>query len=209
MSLFRFSATLIGWDPLLSRDAFDLSRVLAIDIDGVMHPEGCGSEMNFCFAANFQDIVREVDPGGRLPIVISSSWRHGDDLASIRGNFAGDIAQRIVGVTPDLPVLTPGKGKHDLGKTWQLPDGTVVDSAHREHEIRLWMAEHAPKGDWLAIDDRGSWFSKGCPHLFAVPGLYEEDGGGISVTVGIDLLQRLAQFLYVAPEPSVTHRARP
>jgi len=75
--------------------------VLFLDIDGVLHPDGPGEYQDFSCLAAFSDALRSADPKGRVPIVISSAWRHTQRLSAIKSNFPQDISQQIVGVTPD------------------------------------------------------------------------------------------------------------
>lgn len=174
-------------DPNLPPGALNFERILFLDFDGVLHPEGCGMEMNFCFMTNFCDVLREVDPQGEMPIVVSSMWRFDTSIEKLRDNFPDDIGRQIIGVTPDLPA-PPAIG-------WERSGATPSSRGQRQKEIQAWMRENSPCGEWLAIDDRPSWFEDDCPHLFAVPGLYDETGGGISIVIAIDLQERLQKFL--------------
>jgi len=77
----------------------DMSPItLFLDFDGVLHPEPCFDRSRlFCQLPVLEAVLRDFP---EVDIVISSSWRellHLDDLKSL---FSGDIAWRIVGVTP-------------------------------------------------------------------------------------------------------------
>lgn len=159
----------------------DFSRVLFLDIDGVLHPESPTTLPLFCFLRNFHRTMRRVDPDARMPVVISSDWKLHHALIDLKMRFAPDLAQQIVGVTPDH---------------FGLPDG------NRESEITTWMAQHASQGDWLAIDDRARWFQPGCKNLFLVPGLQEGGPGGLDAALCQVLEGRLQQFLGTAPGAS-------
>lgn len=186
---------LTEFDPNLPPGELDFSKVLFLDFDGVLHPE-CTNDMNFCFMWNFVDALREFDPDGLVPIVVSSAWRLDTTLEEMRSHFPDHVARQIVGVTPEvLP-------EQEIG--WKMAGGSLSRSGLRQREVEQWMATHAMSGDWLAIDDRPSYFKDNCPNLFAVPGLYDEDGGGINNLVQIDLKERFKEFLTpqkAAPRP--------
>ena len=181
---------LVGLDIPEGIDTLDFSRVLFLDFDGVLHPEVGMPDRHFCCLPDFSEVLRAVDPGLRLPIVISSMWRIFYPLQTMRERFPPDIAGRIVGVTPSS----------FLEQMQSAPGGTLVagerpDDQHREGEVRAWMRVHAPGGQWLAVDDREGYFSPGCPHLFAVPRTHQPDEGGITAQVAADLRVRLQEFL--------------
>ena len=188
-STSRTSVELIGFDRSMLGDRLgNLGHVLFLDIDGVMHPESCGTDIYFCFGPQFADTIRAVDPSGVMPIVISSNWRYTDTLDSIRANFPADIGARIIGVTPDLldvPIPSSvGRGS-----------GGASNGGCRQREIKAWLNAFAPAAAWLAIDDRPSYFSKDCRNLFVVPGLYAENGGGLNSFFSDSLRLRLMEFL--------------
>jgi hypothetical protein len=128
---------------------------LALDFDGVLHPEGCDSDVEFCHRDRFEAVMRE-HPSVR--IVVSSMWRTDHSLEQLRALFSSDVAERLVGVTP---CLAP-PGPHYLRGT-------------RQREIECWMKNHAHEGVWLALDDRSSGFEPRCPSLVLV----QEDGIGL------------------------------
>jgi len=120
----------------------DNSLVLFTDFDGVFHHafplEGVLDHENkhFAFVALFEEVMRE----NNFPIVISSTWRNGRSLDTLRSVFSPDIAARIVGVTPFL-----GQGR-----------------GMREKEILLYLEKTGQTGTpWVALDDMGELFSKG------------------------------------------------
>lgn len=181
------STPLIGLDPDLPPGDLDFECFLAVDLDGVAHPEGCGAEMEFCFMGNLCDVIRECDPKGLLPLVISSDWRFNYTIAQLRSYFAPDIARQVVGVTPNL--FRPPVGG------WGSSGGATASPGLRQREIDAWADEYAPAARWLAIDDNAVAFEPDCPHLFRVPLSYEGLGGGLNLSVALDFRQRLREFL--------------
>lgn len=186
-------------DPVLAANPWPFDGVVFLDFDGVLHPEGGGADIEFMFMDNFCDSVREVDPAGRLAIVVSSMWRFGSSLAELRSHFPADIGRRIVGVTPDLAVPAPDDPLPDSDGQWfEQVEGL------RQREIELWMVLNVPNDRldcWLAIDDRASYFDRGCERLFLVPDVYDEanDGGGLSEGQCALLKERLRTLLDASP----------
>ncbi len=152
----------------------DFSRVLFLDIDGVLHPEMPTAMAQFCYLRNFRRTLQRVDPDARVPVVISSDWKLYRPLMDLTMRFSPEIAQQLVGVTPDH---------------FGFPDG------NRESEIEAWMAQHASHGDWLAIDDRPQWFQPVCAKLFLVAGVQAGGPGGLDTDLCQILETRLRSFL--------------
>ena len=124
--------------------------ILFLDFDGVLHPPHEATVCPFSYLDIFCKVLREVDPAGALRIVVSSTWRLLESLDELRAHFPPDIAARIIDITPFLLPVNP-----------QL-------AGSRQREIEAWMAEHAPAGTWLAVDDIALYFETDCPHLFLV-----------------------------------------
>lgn len=119
--------------------------ILALDFDGVLHPNGCEPAQELCHRSNFEDLMREF-PG--VSIVISSAWRIYTPLERLKGMFRCDVAMRIVGVTPDYK----------------------ADRPHcRQREIESWVRQNAAGSRWIAVDDYAGGFDSGCPNLLLVP----------------------------------------
>jgi len=177
---------LMHLDPRVLDFNLDFSRVLFIDFDGVLHPENRSPETDFCFVRNFENAVRLVDPDRRLPIVISSTWRHHTTLKDIRVKFPPSLMEQVVGVTPYLR-----REELDLISDWAAIGGEESKSRHRQREIMQWLAAHAPCSQWLAIDDRPEYFHRQCEHLFIVP----KASSGLTTEVTYDLIARLRKFL--------------
>jgi hypothetical protein len=187
----RFSETpLIGVDPALSPGALDFGRVLFLDFDGVLHPQTFSSLDQFCYMDNFCDAIRIVDPLHRLPIVISSTWRHHYTLQHMRALFSPDVGQQVVGVTPYLSIEEPAGNQE-----WLFLGDEPLKVRHRQREILMWLHTHAPDAQWLAIDDRPGYFEDDCKNLFTVPGLDGATEGGLDPDVTGDLMDRLKAFL--------------
>lgn len=176
----------IYFDPKLPPGALDMQRILFLDFDGVLHPFDAPSYMDFCYVCNFCELLREADPDGELPIVISSDWRFSTSLEKLRSHFPDDLGRQLVGVTSHLP--SPSIG-WDRGSNRQAAPG------QRQREIESWMADYAPGSQWMAIDDRPTLFKENCSNLFCVPSLHDEEGVGLNSTVCIDLRDRLSNFL--------------
>jgi len=136
--------------------------ILFLDFDGVLHPEGVGSDLEFFYLDNFQQLLRQFPS---IRVVVSSTWRLSEPLDVLRHYFAPDIRERIVGVTPDI----------QASNSRRQPGG-------RQRECEAWIEQNCPQTPWIAIDDRESYFDPGCEHLFLVPHVY--DGG-----VGLDSAQ--------------------
>ncbi|MEJ6002757.1 HAD domain-containing protein [Paucibacter soli] len=132
--------------------------ILALDIDGIFHPEGCPPDEEWAHLWRFEEALREVHG---VAIVISSARRCGTSLADLKSHFSPDIAARIIGVTPDL--YTPGA---------QYTRGL------RQLEIETWMLSNAPGIPWLALDDRKGLFHEDCNSLLLVR---HADEGGIGL----------------------------
>jgi hypothetical protein len=119
--------------------------VLFLDFDGVLHPF---SRPNgpLVHVPYLERVLRDFPD---VDIVISSAWREAHSLQQLRTFFSGDIAQRIVGVTPQLDSL-----KHPF---------------IREAEIVAWLHDTVRVSDkWVALDDIPSFFSPGCRNLVLV-----------------------------------------
>lgn len=127
--------------------------ILFLDFDGVLHPEvfcftapgGLRWEGEFSRVPLFEDVMREF---AHIDIVISSAWREANSLDTLRGFFSPDIANRIIGVTPVLPI--------DM-------------EARREKEIRTWLRQAGRENEpFIAVDDWPALFSRDCDFLFPV-----------------------------------------
>lgn len=129
--------------------------ILFLDFDGVLHPEPCfRDEELFCQRALFESVMRDFP---LVEIVISSTWRHHRDLATLQGLFSANIAKRIVSITPawrDLPELMD-----------------VIGPYPRQVEIVGWLRQHERAWEsWIALDDKDFWFKPFLPNLVLCDG---------------------------------------
>jgi HAD domain in Swiss Army Knife RNA repair proteins len=118
--------------------------IVFLDFDGVLHPFRDRYTRPFCDLPRFEAVM------GRMPsasIVITSTQRENQTLTQLRAPFARDIAARIVGVTPDMPVTSAAQ---------------ISGSRHRE--ILAYLREY-PDEQWLAVDDDASLYPPGLPNL--------------------------------------------
>jgi len=145
---------------------------LFLDIDGVLHPDNSPPQKTLCYAGNLAGVLRDVDPLGRIRIVISSTWRVKFSIEQLKAMLPSEISERLVGVTPDH-IERPGPYV-------------------RQREIEEWLACNAPGERWMAVDDWSMIFDKACPNLFLVPGFEADDGGGLTEGVSLHLKKRLA-----------------
>lgn len=110
-----------------------------LDFDGVMRRL---SSKPFEFDADcrerFESVLREY-PHAR--VVITSIWRLGLSLDSLRKMFSPDIARRIVGVTPEAPGLV----QH-----------------YRLREVLGYLRRHgAVDAPWVIVDDNRAHYPEG------------------------------------------------
>ena len=195
---FRNSnVTLVERDAALDGSGLNFDHVIFLDFDGVLHPESCPERENFCFLPNFCEAFREADPNAKVPLVISSLWRHHCTLSQIRDYFPAHVASQIVGVTPYM-----SEEQVKLVKDWAPYGGDQSKICHRQREVIMWMNANAPLGRWLAIDDRASYFHKDTPHLFLVPKLVYQGDSGITIYQKASLSKRLIEFLQPSVESS-------
>lgn len=114
------------------------SFILFLDFDGVLHP---GTSGTMRFAAKLEAFLERFP---HVMVVISSNWRMGESLESLRGWFSPAFASRIIDVTPIHPD-SPGS---------------------RQAEIEAWLAANPTKA-WRALDDDTTLFQPNCTWLIA------------------------------------------
>lgn len=118
-----------------------MATILFLDFDGVLHPQyvdmATPNDEVFCHLPLFESVMREFP---LVQIVISSTWRYNFSLEKLCTRFSPDIADRIIGVTPEL--------EWDTSKSDQ-----------REREILAWLAENE-NSEWVALDDAANQFQQ-------------------------------------------------
>lgn len=131
--------------------------IVFLDFDGVVHTEPVIKPADLFSRLHLIEVVLREFPS--VEIVISSAWRMyfmdiEDALKHLRTHFSHDIAQRVVGVTPQYKYLNPG----------DAPDGLSRFTRHWECEV--WIRRHRPPGTrWMAMDDRAYLFRPFCDNL--------------------------------------------
>lgn len=137
---------------------------LFLDFDGVLHPCGAhqDSKQLFCCIPLFENFLRKHK---HVEVVLSTSWRRRYELDENRARFSSDVAQRIIGSTPDRADES------------EVPE--MLWSYSREAECWLWVRQNRPPyTPWLAIDDESWRFTPFCEQLYltnAETGLMPQD----------------------------------
>lgn len=119
----------------LARQPTD-QRILFLDFDGVLHPEGIETDLEFVDLDNFEHVIREFQ---QVRIVVSPTWRLSESVEELRLHFSADIRERIVDVTPKLADFESVRGQ-------------------RHRECEAWIRENSPDGHGLALDDGARYF---------------------------------------------------
>ena len=151
--------------------------LLFLDFDGVLHSAyAFRQEQMFSQIPIFERFFRQPE-NAHIQFVISSTWRSGRDLAALRRPFSPDIAQRIIGKTPEHVATSP--------------------IATREQEILCYLADNLiPNEPWLALDDARSYFNHHSQRVYfctAGTGLTERDLPELS-----QLIHRVANHFQAA-----------
>jgi len=112
--------------------------ILFLDFDGVLHPyapwphnEHVRSKY-FAFLPRLESVLREFP---QVHVVVASDWRLHHTLDELRGFFAEDIRERVLGTTAPDMLATDRVGKRQLQAQQYLRDHNLVDVP------------------WIAIDD--------------------------------------------------------
>ena len=133
-----------------------MKKLLFLDFDGVLHPDGIGLFSNLGLFEQYLLAMPGVD------IVISSTWRETESLDELRAYFAPALRDRIIGVTPTLEDgYDPGGRQREIQ--------AFLDAAGLDHH----------NATWVALDDTALFFEDGYPHLIltdASKGFSESDG---------------------------------
>lgn len=125
--------------------------ILFLDFDGVLHPQPYDDGDEFCLRPFFERFARDYP---NLQIVISSSWRHDHaNIDALRDYFSADIAEMIIGMTPDHLELSADFLPHLL-------------EYERQREILFWCMQNGVLEDeWIALDDDAEIFAPDCTQL--------------------------------------------
>lgn len=144
-----------------------------LDFDGVLHPEFCRESNHFACLKVFEQVLRECR---NCDVVITSTWRLHTPIEGLRGHFAPDLSERIVGATDEFARLK------------DIPDSLV--SFQREAECHAWLRAH-DRGmyPWLAVDDRSWLYRPFNRSLFLVDGKT-----GLTPENARDLIERLRRL---------------
>lgn len=73
-----------------------MRKIIFLDFDGVLHPDGVGLFSRLPLLESFLSRMPEAE------IVVSSTWREDHTLDELRQFFSPELRQRISGVTPSL-----------------------------------------------------------------------------------------------------------
>ncbi len=120
--------------------------ILFLDFDGVLHSFGEKIANYCCYLPRLESVLRDFP---EVQIVVSSDWRKHHDLEELRTFFSPDIADRVVGVTPDLS-STMNKLNH---------------TSIRYLEAKAWQDKNQYEGPWVALDDDPLNWLENDPHL--------------------------------------------
>lgn len=138
--------------------------VLFLDFDGVLRRAGSPLyQLDRDCVEAFERAIREL-PG--VEIVITSSWREGFTLEEMRKHFSGDIAPRIVGVTP----MAQDRSRDQ----------------YRYREVLAYLRRRAKPTAWVAIDDDPLHYPEGCNVVLVDPreGFGEQTAASLRVLAG-------------------------
>ena len=127
-------------------------KTLFLDFDGVLHPYAATRDRLFCQVPTFERVIRQFPD---VQIVISSDWKYIENLEAHRRRFSPDVAERIVGTTPQFR---------------ELPQLRIdIRKRQRKIECAYWLHTHGGQSQpWLAVDDNLSLFGGECPRLLVV-----------------------------------------
>ena len=133
-----------------------MRKILFLDFDGVLHPDGVGVFSNLSI---FERCIFNMPD---VEIVISSTWREDETLDGLKRYFSEFVQERIIGVTP------------------VLDDG--CDYGGRQREILSYLSSEGVNSEnscWIAVDDMKMFFDENCPNLIWIDGtkgFSDEDG---------------------------------
>lgn len=115
-----------------------------LDFDGVLHPFFYRhSNKAFCYVPRLEAVLKDFPT---VQIVITGAQRNTASLAQLAQCFSPDIAKRIIGSTPVLPLHSAKD---------------IRESRYREILAYLGNSRES----WLALDDDATLFPPECPEL--------------------------------------------
>lgn len=127
--------------------------ILFLDFDGVLHPQPCNLDEEFCYLPRLEGVLRDYP---EVRVVVSSMWRYDQDLETLQSYFSEDIQQRVFDVTPMARKQAYGN------------DSVFLISAKIRHdEILDWIKLNEYGGAWVALDDAVKQFPSPCLQLVA------------------------------------------
>jgi hypothetical protein len=118
--------------------------IVFLDFDGVLHSFTERHVQPYHDLQRLEAVLREYPA---VSVVVSSSQREEKSLDELRAPFSPDIAPRVVGVTPVIPI-----------------DGAADLPGSRYREILMYLDEHQAD-HWVALDDDETLFPLACPNL--------------------------------------------
>ena len=123
--------------------------ILFLDFDGVLHPDPCYDAGRLF--ENVPRLAAVLDMFAEVCVVLSTSWRTTRTLDVMVAPLPATLRERVVGVTPFASAFSP-------------PPHLVPYRRHAE--CVQWMIDNGQTDrDWIALDDRSSWFSPACEYL--------------------------------------------
>lgn len=133
---YGWQLSLLSW---LAIRGMQHTSALFLDFDGVLHR---GTTGTFRKVPLLDEILRRSPS---TAVVLSTDWRHSEDLASLRGYFSDP--ETVLRVVDALPILSDGP-------------------ARRHREVEQWLRLNRWAKRYLAADDTPELFPAGCPYLY-------------------------------------------
>ncbi len=133
-----------------------MRKIIFLDFDGVLHPDGVGLFSRLPLLESFLSRMPEAE------IVVSSTWREDHTLDELRQFFSPELRQRISGVTPSLD------DGYELGGR-QKEIQSYLDARNLDHDAC----------NWIALDDIALFFEEAWPNLVLTDsskGFTEQEG---------------------------------
>lgn len=123
--------------------------ILFLDYDGVLHPDPCRDrERLFENAPRLLEVLQDFP---EVDVVLSTSWRAVYRIEELVMPLPQPLAARVVGITP-------------LFSGIEAPRPLAPYARHAE--CMQWLQQQsAAERDWIALDDRPSWFAPYCEQL--------------------------------------------